>query len=155
MRKEWTYYKVYDTELKEYSYDCNQYRFFELEFETIKEAREYSYGRFKDKTRYEVHKFTRIIASDCVNCDPATEEDVKRLDTEQMKKDDYNKRMKEYVNTFNPRNKMEEEQLELQFAQLEALKKFQNAIKKANENLYERLEKEFKEKLQKIIDKSR
>ena len=155
MREEKIYYKVYDTELKDYVYRITQNSFINLEFNSIEEARSYDDGWLRDKTRYEVHKFTRIIASDCVNCDPATEEDVKRLDTEQMKKDDYNKRMKEYVNTFNPRNKMEEEQLELQFAQLEALKKFQNAIKKANENLYERLEKEFKEKLQKIIDKSR
>ena len=153
MRKERTYYKVYDTELKEYSYDCDQYRFFELEFKTIKEARNYSYGRFRDKTRYEIHKFTRVISSDCVNCDPPTKKDFIIKDNEQLKKDDYNRRMKEYVDKFSPRDKIEEKQLELQFTQCEAMKEYQDAIKKASESMYKRLEKELKEKLQKAIDR--
>ena len=154
MRKERTYYKVYDTELKEYPYYCDQYRFFELEFKTIKEVRNYSYGRFKDKTRYEIHKFTEVISSDCVNCDPPTKEDFIIKDMEQLKKDDYNRRMKEYVDKFSPRDKIEEEQLELQFAQYEAMKELQNAIKKANESMCKKLEKEIEENYRNLLTNS-
>ena len=130
MRKEKIYYKVYDTELKDYVYRITQNSFINLEFNSIEEARSYDDGWLRDKTRYEVHKFTRVISSDCVNYDPPTEEDFKLKEKKLKKEADYARRMEEYLSKFNPRDEMEKEMLRLQFTMNEALEEMGNDIKK-------------------------
>lgn len=131
MREEKVYYKVYDTELKDYVYGVTQNSFVNLEFSSIEEARNYSDGWLRDKTRYEVHKFTRVISSDCINCDPPTEEDFKLKEKKLKKEADYARRMEEYLSKFNPRDEMEKEILRLQFTMNEALEEMGSDIKKS------------------------
>ena len=128
MRKELTYYKVYDNEEKEYAYNCNPYNFFELKFYSIIDARSYNYGCFSDPTRYEIHKFTQVISSDCVNCDPPTEEDFKRRAKREKENEEYLKRRQDYINKFNPKDE-ERTLLEMSFDLFESMKELSVELK--------------------------
>ena len=122
MREEKVYYKVYDNEEKEYVYNCNQYNFYELNFDSIIDARSYGYGQFSDPTRYEVHKFVQVVSSDLVNCDPPTEEDFKRRAWREKEKEDYLKRREDYIDKSNLKDKEDKEMLRMCFDLYDAMK---------------------------------
>lgn len=77
------FYRIYDKKSQEYVHaivgaGTNRTQ---TEFGSIREAREFNcHGLFKDKGRYEIHKFKAEISSDCVDVDPMNEEDRKELE---------------------------------------------------------------------------